>query len=163
MTKKYTITGSSTTRPTGLPEGFEVEETEEGFDRIIPADSSEEFTIRVHDRDGDGEPRISFPNGSDGMYFNRQGVVALRDALTELIGDGPKAGPPAVVNLGDPEPSHDAVYTEQDGDEWGYSGGSWCFRSDPTEGWTRAYRGADGWDEVQRVWPETFPWKLKTS
>lgn len=158
MTKKFTVTGSSSTRPTGLPAGFEVEETEERFERRIGASNDEDiFAFKLTREYGSLAVRItqSVRDGDDRRVFVKtEQVVKLRDALTEYLDDEPNAPTaPAVVRLGDPEPPRDARYVEQDGSVWRYGNGGWSYYSGDTR--------RRSWDMTLRSWPETFPWTLK--
>lgn len=160
MTKYYTVTGKSTVRPANLPDGLEVEETDDGvFEREISCEyGGDEFKAALCGR-SDSELRVALVDGVElaSLYFRRSAVVKLRDALTEFLGDEPaKPTAPTVVNLGDPEPPRDAVYVEQDGSEWGHGSRGWDYG--PYDG----FQGRFSWDEVQGRWGETFPWTLKT-
>lgn len=154
MTKFYTVTGKSKEKPSGLPEGFEVEETEEPFRRSVSADGSTCCTVRV-EGDLDGVLIALMyndrPAAGSAFAFTRGGVVGLRDALTEWLGDEPKA--PAVVNVGDPEPPRDRTYIDKDGDVWRHDGEGWYFDE-----------GRYTWSEIIALtgFSSYFPWTLKT-
>ncbi len=166
MTKYYIVTGKSTAKPTGLPAGFEVEETEEKFVRTIDVDDGDHYRVRVED-DGCGGVHIALIGGQEvleALYFTRSAETALRDALTEHLGDEPSKPPtaPAVVNHGDPEPPRDAVYVDEENYTWSYN--------DSFEEWCYAYKGGtpnacDTWSGLMHRDPgrtvADFPWTLK--
>lgn len=154
MTKYYTVTGKSTERPASLPAGFEVEETEETFDRVIGCGDDGYYDARLRDG-GDNDVQIQLRADGEvisSLYFLRDRVVEFRDALTEFLGDGPKAGAPAVVSLGDPEPPRTARYVEQDGDIWRYDFGGWGYRDSGNR---------RSWTDVVSDFPESFPMTLQ--
>lgn len=156
MTKYFEIKGKSTVRPEGLPDGFEVEETDDGvFERRIGAFSDDDGAYVDLTKTGTGSLFVRLSDGNDSYYFCPEQIAKLRDALTEFLGDGPKAeaGPPAVVNAGDPEPPLDAAYVDRVRDVWTYEDGNWGYRSD----------GRGNFVPIGR-WDNTcdFPWKLKT-
>lgn len=166
MTKRFTVTGSSATRPTDLPVGFEVEETEDVFERRIGASNDEDdFAFKLTEEYGSLAVRItkSIVDGDDRRVFVKtEQVVKLRDALTEWLDDAVEpAAPtaPAVVNHGDPEPPRDAVYVDTDGDLWTFSDRRWGYSGLLT---SNRY-GSAVWDYVQSEYLGCFPWRLKTA
>lgn len=75
---EYTIKGTSTTRPEGLPEGFEVVETPIIFDKET---EGFQLTDSAHYED-----RLFIKQDTNrGRHFSRNAVIALRDALSEWL------------------------------------------------------------------------------
>lgn len=75
---EYTIKGTSTTRPEGLPEGFEIVETPIIFDKET---EGFQLTDSAH-----YEERLFIKQDPDhGRHFSRNAVIALRDALSEWL------------------------------------------------------------------------------
>jgi hypothetical protein len=154
MAKTYTVSGESKTRPTDLPDGLTVEETEAPFNVTIEAGDESGYTLRVSE-ESVGESLQFEPldeDGSDNSYvfLRRTAVAKLRDVLTEWLDDG-KSSAPAVVDEGDPEPPHDAVYVDIDGDEVSHDGASW--------GWKSKSGTWYPYDKYEYV--GSFPWYLK--
>lgn len=75
---EYTIKGTSTTRPEGLPEGFELVETPIIFDKET---EGFQLTDSAHYED-----RLFIKQDPDhGRHFSRNAVIELRDALSEWL------------------------------------------------------------------------------
>jgi hypothetical protein len=160
MTKWYEVSGKSKVRPTDLPEGFEVTETDDGkFERRIGCSRETDYFNALLSQHTTGELCVALRDGEDErahIYFNQDGVRRLRDALTEFLGDGPKADDieTRVRELLARGKKIQAIKEyRQHMSDTGFGVG----RID--------YPGAAGrfsWERVQENWRETFPWKLKT-
>lgn len=164
MTKTYTVSGQSKTRPSDLPDGFTVEETEGPFEAKIGAYSDSDcHKVEIHDN----SPYSSFSsavrlvlttNGVERknpwLKLKKPQVAKLRDALTEWLGD-------SELTVHSPEPDRSASYRDADGDVWTYDL--------ELLGWR--YSGRDGGSfrssaySWNRSWVDeysgSFPWTLK--
>lgn len=141
MTTRYTITGASTTRPTNLPDGFEVQEEKEvllkkrvdsgkgdGWSLLIQATTYTRGLV-FNPLSGDGSLEVS-------VSLTQEAVTALRDTLTEWLGDAPFVG---------------RVWIDGDGDEWHeqssgkfsivHEGGGLDYGSNALEWITKIYPG----------------------
>jgi hypothetical protein len=104
MTKIYTITGQSTTKPSDLPEGFTVEETETEFRRQFSnGPHARQLLIKETTLRG-----VDFDIEDCGLYIGGVNLdtaqtAKLRDALTEYLDDGEFVG---------------RVFVDEDEDEW---------------------------------------------
>lgn len=155
MTKTYTVSGQSKTRPTDLPDGFTVEETEGRFEASIGAEEDDAFySVRVWDYVGTTfDLNIGFSVGGtlyedSPLHMTRVQVAKLRNALNEWLGD-------VAVTADSPEPDRSTSYKDVDGDVWKFNDGGWLYylQSNDREGCSRR-----PWVETIRTFAETFPW-----
>jgi hypothetical protein len=150
MARIYTVSGESKTRPTDLPDGFTVEET--GFEAKIGAFyDGDNDSITFEDRDG--TPHLAFSHGSNELYFNRDQIVKLRDALTEWLGD-------VVLTVDSPEPDRSSAYKDADGDTWKYDAcNGWRYHGRRNSFVSEPY----SWLRVTNEYGGSFPWDLVMS
>lgn len=78
---EYTIKGKSTTRPEGLPEGFEVVEEKTPFRKEVSGFRIEDSVL--HGRD----VFVYQETVGNGRHLTRTEATALRDALTEWLNE----------------------------------------------------------------------------
>lgn len=151
MAKTYTVSGESKTRPTDLPDGFTVEETESFVRRIGAYEDRDEAAVTLTESDK-GVLHLEFTANSDGYYFNKLQVGKLRNALTEWLGD-------AEIGTHSPEPDRSASYKDADGDVWTYDLEllGWRYRNRGGSFISSAYT----WTHLINEFEGAFPWTLK--
>jgi hypothetical protein len=92
MPKVYRITGTSTTRPEGLPAGFDVEEETTGLPIVVPAHAGgDHYSFQIEEED-DASVKLSFRAGTrehsaPRLFMGAPQLRVLRDALNEYLGD----------------------------------------------------------------------------
>lgn len=107
MTKTYTVSGQSKTRPTDLPDGFTVEVTEGPFEAKIGAYSDNDSHHLEIREISSGSLKIAFTSDTyerkePWLNVGKSQVVTLRNALNEWLDDGLKS----------------RVFRDRDGDLW---------------------------------------------
>jgi len=94
MRKVYSVTGTSTIKPTNLPDGLTIEETEVEIKEVIDTTLSRRFTVK---ESGVFSGGVHIKLEQTGKVFkadvvqaalSREEATKLRDVLTEILKDG---------------------------------------------------------------------------
>lgn len=81
--KVYRVKGQSTQRPTNLPEGFEVKETDVPVHALIPSWNGDHF-LQVHEFSKDGVVTVG-KSGAPLVHLDTDGLRSLRDTLNKIL------------------------------------------------------------------------------
>jgi hypothetical protein len=94
MRTVYKVTGSSSTKPTNLPEGLTVETTRAKTEKTIQTSMSRQITVK--DNGGQGEAHLRVKNTASSYSqsseiaasLTREEATQIRDALNEILEGG---------------------------------------------------------------------------
>ena len=94
MRKEYKVIGTSKVKPTGLPDGLSVQETEVEVTEVITTRLSREITVSENGGNAahlQVRSTSNFTNDNVSASLNKDETKRLRDSLNEILGEGQTA------------------------------------------------------------------------